>query len=190
MKHTIFRGFHAGIPPVFRPQKLEEREGNTYSLYLNYRVDYTLGWAYNLVGDDQWDMNKVCGAKYKFFKPQFFNAMWAVRFNPEKGLLEHSPYMDWKGKNHWNDSRDGAMMYETSHTDRVYYSIALHFRMLQIPDEWQLKSSIFAINGEELPLMHKPINVVLRGNRIFWHIGPWFGGQKRAPQKLKLEIRR
>lgn len=175
MEKTIYKNFHRPlqlIPACFKPFSLCFMFNKTYSVHRC--VKFTQSCSYNLGDNDQYDWNKLFGVAF------------GVR-----GIHRNSIRFGWR----WNIAKQKIELctieYRNGIVTREYMrdcDIPLNeWVYLHIDFEMDANNKItykFTCNGKEYS--HSDID----GTDLysFWGCGLYFGGNRRSPHRMTIEI--
>jgi hypothetical protein len=154
MKYTIEKNRHFSLPrtPKFLVRKVEGTFSFTNSVY-------------NLVGDDQYDWNKLTGISFNPLQPDQNAIMIGWRWNKTTEKFEVGPYYNIDGSN--------------VAPDHIFTSFS---------ENQKIK---FKITYDTVIIGSIQYKVPDNLNTRYWssfRIQPFFGGNKPAPETLILEL--
>lgn len=163
MERTIKKGRHWSFPIL--------RKVNPSFATFVVRTDSYKDWEYFIDGADQFDFNKLIGAKRKLFQPQRNSMMIGWRYNPALLSVEFLPYY------HLNNGEARFCEHNTLRVPlrHMNKSVRVVFR----GDSVSVAVGTFSKEWDTPDVISRP---------KAWVIAPWFGGQKKAPKDFPFKV--
>jgi hypothetical protein len=164
MNITVYKGFNSSLPPLFRA-----------GVDVDWYYEISLNSEYYLVGEDQYDWNKLIGIKERYLQPLFHSFMIGFRWDIRKRANELNFYKHIEGK-----------------VDRG------------LPLTYVNKGEKFFVGFKKLEKGTRIFLIVrdLYFEEVFYHstgisdksawylINTWFGGNNKSPVNYRLQINR
>ncbi len=179
MKKIILKGFHFSFLPII---KRVER--------LSYEVTFDKSAMYDLGSFDQFDWNKLIGVKANYFSPRKNSLMVGWRWNITKQCIQLTDYR--------HDSEGTALYNDNGILDIPLKDISKPFK-IEIYEgfiEEEKHGAVIGIclriiaNNSKTKVERKffDLPTLLKSSK-WWVINSWFGGNRRAPQTIKIKIK-
>jgi len=171
----VEEGKHAFKPKMFR---------YTNAKILQYKYKFNETVNYNLGNDNQCDWNKGGGLSAHLFTNHKNSAMWSWRYDLNGDILI-APYFHINGETLWAKAPCSTL--SPSKTDN-----SLPYVRVKPNQEFTITFSIITKNrvGITINVGGKDVYVEKefpKASFKWWReIGPWFGGNEVAPQKIYL----
>lgn len=152
---------------------------------LAYTVRFDESCTYTLPGVDQRDWNKGGGLSFDLFTNNTDSAMWAWRWSPDRDKMQLTAYAHVEGKRviaktiQGPDQTDGEVLAEVEIGQNVDISIDI--------DRISGRYNYLFSTGDARAYTWLPFEHKKRTGRT---IGLWFGGNRKAPQKISVFLKR
>jgi len=170
-KYTVKKGRHFSFPRVFKFKR--NPTAVKWEVSFDANSNYILKNADGSVSNDQKDWNKLCGLFFNLFNTRSQTAMVGWRYNIENDQIELAPYY------HVNGSTDRFPPLMTLVRNEL---VTLTLTINRNPNMYVWT---FEKKGEtkshEFPFSHS--------RKFCSFINFYFGGNKRAPQKVSAHIK-
>lgn len=161
MVYTIFKGWHFTVPPF------------PFFVWNRKRIDWVVSFDesifYDLKDEDQLDINKLCGESWGLFGIHKNSARFGMRCNLKDRTIELFSYC-----------YDNAQRF-TNFICAIKAGKETHLTLFK-----NKLSYIFSVQGEyekEQPKTFQP-------PKLGFYCRPFFGGNKPAPHKIKINLKR
>lgn len=165
--YTVQKGSHNFKPDTWAP--IWWKKG------IHWNATFKEGCSYNLVDEDQKDWNKLVGITYSF-NPTKKTVMVGWRWNRERNKIELNAYYHVNGNRYFTEP-----LARISLDEKCWGNIKITKKNYEVDIMTISRSGKTTFKKHTYPHRKNPRWI----GRL---INPWFGGNEKAPNKMKLEM--